>query len=144
MLAVAAILAGSCSADESSPVPAGTSSPLTPSTRVEAGPALVDIVVEPGTGTDFVGAIEDVVAQSCRRDPAGWRTEGTVTNSADAGSSYRIYTSFLDSEGALRALLQSDVPAVDPGLSGSWSGTVDLADDNLTCVLRVERSSTAG
>jgi hypothetical protein len=64
---------------------------------------------------------------------------GTVTNSSDGPASYRIYVSLLTAATDTRALTQVDVAEVAPGATEEWSTDAAVAEDDLSCVLRVER-----
>ncbi|WP_066082028.1 hypothetical protein [Pseudoclavibacter albus] len=92
----------------------------------------------PGTASNYEGAATDVKTEQCERAGDVWKIGGTVTNSAEASREYRIYVSLL-SDTDTRALQQVDVKAIEAGASEKWSTEIPLAEDNLKCVLRVER-----
>ena len=100
--------------------------------------AVTEVQDMPGSVENYEGAATDVKTEQCERSGDVWKVGGTVTNSADASREYRIYVSLL-SDTDTRALQQVDVPAIEAGASEKWSTEVPLAEDNLKCVLRVER-----
>lgn len=113
--------------------------PTPTATETEAAPGITDIQDTPGSGEGLVGALSDTQVATCERDGDAWTVDGTVKNSSDAAASYRIYVSLLTASGETRALTQVNVDAIDAGAESEWSTSVDLAEDDLDCVLRVER-----
>lgn len=131
VLAVAGILtlAGCTGGTETTaPTPSATTTPSD----------YVDITDQPGSGDDFVGALEDTEVTGCAADGDEWKVTGTVTNPADDAQSYRIYVSLLDGTDTL-GVSQVDVDDVAAGESTDWSATLPVSGDDLDCVLRVER-----
>jgi hypothetical protein len=133
------LVACAANGDESSQLPSESS--LETSTTVAKTPPEIRIFVQPGTADDFEGARDDVTSESCTREEGQWLTSGTVRNSGDQPSDYRIYTTFNDDDGDLRALVQTDVNDVAPGAQAEWQNGAFLPEENVTCILRVERIS---
>jgi hypothetical protein len=100
------------------------------------------VSVSPGTGTEFEGAVADVSELNCAAEEDRWVVGGKVTNPTDTAADYRIYVSFLDGTGGTRGLLEVDSTDVAPGATAQWQGEMLLAETELTCVLRVERTPT--
>lgn len=114
----------------------------TPSTLAESlEPGVTDITDAPGSGEGLVGAAADAVTDTCEASGEGWATTGTVTNPTDAAVDYRIYVSLLNGANDTRGLQQVDVVDVAPGATSIWESLIAVPDDDLTCVLRVERYS---
>lgn len=124
--------------DDADPSPSASASP-SPSASADEAPGITDITDTPGSGEGLVGALADSAVTTCEAADGGWTVAGTVTNPTDAPALYRIYVSLLDAAGGTRALTQVDVPDAEPAAATEWSTTIDLADEGLTCVLRVER-----
>lgn len=104
--------------------------------------AVTNISVQPGLSKDkFVGAATDVKTETCAANATGWGAAGTVTNKSGANAKYRIYVAF-NAKGSTdtRALVQSDV-AVANGKTEKWTASAKLADKDLICILRVERTT---
>jgi hypothetical protein len=120
---------------EPAPTPTETQAP-------ESG--ITDITDAPGSGEGLVGALADTTVDTCELGDGEWNVDGTVTNSSDASASYRIYVSLLNEGGETRSLTQVDVPAIDAGAETEWSTTVALDEEDLSCVLRVERYGAYG
>ncbi|MCE9622288.1 MAG: hypothetical protein K8R99_08095 [Actinomycetia bacterium] len=99
---------------------------------------VTDVVHNPATG-EFVGAVEDVTAQTCDKEADGWRVTGTATNPTGDAVDYRIYVSLLDGASATRALVETEVLAVAASAAGTFDVLIPIPDDDLRCVLRVER-----
>ena len=116
----------------------GSSTTDQPSATV---PAITDVANPPATG-EYVGALVDVANQTCEQISDGWQVTGVATNPTSAAVDYRIYISLLDGAGATRALVETDVLAVAPGASGAFDTLIPMPDNNLRCVLRVERRTT--
>lgn len=140
-LIAAAMLAGGlmtgCTATETEPTPTPTAS-----AQVQE-PGVTDIVDAPGSGEGLVGAAVDATTDSCEPSGDGWAVSGTVTNPTEAPVDYRIYVSLLDGANDTRGLQQVDVTAVEPGATSTWESRIAVADEDLTCVLRVERYAAA-
>lgn len=99
---------------------------------------IIEIAHDPASG-DFVGALDDVTDQTCEHEADGWRVAGSATNPSSDTVDYRIYISLLNGESTTRALVESELLAVAPGASATFDELIDLPDDDLRCVLRVER-----
>jgi hypothetical protein len=131
--ALALLLAG-CTADAApKPTPTASASATAPA------PGITDITDTPGSGENLVGALSDSAVTTCERSDDSWKVAGTVTNSSDGPASYRIYVSLLTAATDTRALTQVDVAEVAPGATEEWSTDAAVAEDDLSCVLRVER-----
>ena len=109
------------------------------SAAAEQTPGVTDITDAPGTGENLQGALADSTVDQCERDGDEWIVNGSVTNSTDANATYRIYVSLLNGANDTRALTQVDVDATEPGATTDWETVIPVAEDELTCVLRVER-----
>lgn len=128
-------LAG-CTPDGPKPTPSATAT----------GPAeggVTDITDAPGTGEGLVGALSDTQVTTCELADGQWAVEGTATNSSDTSATYRIYVSLLTAGGDTRSLTQVDVEPLEPGAETKWSTTVAVDEEDLNCVLRVERYAVA-
>ncbi len=104
--------------------------------------AVTNISIQPGLSKDkFVGAATDVKTERCSADATGWSASGTVTNTSGSNATYRIYVAF-NAKGSTdtRGLVQADV-AVSNGKTEKWKATAKLADKDLICILRVERTT---
>ncbi len=104
--------------------------------------AVSQVSVQPGQSTDkFVGAASDVTTDVCTQDGGTWKVSGKVKNSSGAAANYRIYVA-LNRKGSTdtRGLLQVD-KTVQDGKSEDWSTSAELADNDLICILRVERTA---
>lgn len=99
---------------------------------------ITDVAHPPASG-DFVGALVDVTAQTCDREADGWHVTGTATNPTADAVDYRIYVSLLNGASATRALVETEVLAVAAGAAGTFDVLIPIPDDDLRCVLRVER-----
>lgn len=126
----AVLLTVGCTGAEPEPTP-------TPSATT-APPTVTDIQDAPGSGGEFTGAVADTTVE-CAAGDDGWAASGTVTNPTDGVADYRIYVSFLDAAGGTRGVVQVDVDGVAAGASQDWQTTAALPDEELSCVLRVER-----
>ena len=124
-------LAG-CTAGEPAPKP-------TASADAEQTPGITDITDTPGSGEDLVGAIADNTMGACERTGDEWTVSGTLKNPTDDGADYRVYVSLLNGANDTRALVQVDVEGVEAGGDKDWTTQIPVAEDDLTCVLRVER-----
>ncbi|MBH0008180.1 hypothetical protein [Salinibacterium sp. SWN1162] len=117
----------------------GQPEPEETSSSAEQTPGVTDISDAPGTGEDLEGALTDSTVNECERTGDEWTVSGVVTNSTDASVTYRIYVSLLNGANDTRALTQVDVDATEPGDTSDWETVIPVAEDELTCVLRVER-----
>lgn len=132
-----ALAAGCTPLEDDAATPEKSTTPDAPTSST------VDVSVYPGTSEDgFEGAIKDASVGQCAATESGWIVEGTLTNSADVESSYRVYISLLDgASAATLSLIQVDVPSVPVGETAEWSGSLGAAaDGDHSCVLRVERT----
>ena len=99
---------------------------------------LTDVVHNPASG-DFVGALEDVTQQTCDQQADGWRVTGKATNPTSGVVDYRIYVSLLNGESTTRALVETELRAVAANGNTTFDVMIPIPDDDLRCVLRVER-----
>ncbi|MET0296460.1 MAG: hypothetical protein ABW024_03600 [Microbacterium sp.] len=140
-LAAALLIAGGalagCTGGDPEPTPTSTA------TDAAAEPGVTDITDAPGSGEGLTGALADTTTDTCEKSGDGWSVVGTVTNSSDAAADYRIYVSLLNGANDTRGLQQVNVTAVEPGATNDWESSIAVADDDLTCVLRVERYPAA-
>jgi hypothetical protein len=107
-------------------------------TTTSAVADVTDVQHSPGSG-DFVGALADVTEQTCDQQADGWRVTGRATNPTAAAVDYRIYVSLLDGASATRALVETNLLAVAPSSVGIFDVLIPIPDNDLRCVLRVER-----
>ncbi|EAR25951.1 hypothetical protein A20C1_08723 [marine actinobacterium PHSC20C1] len=117
----------------------GQPEPTESSAASEQTPGITDITDAPGTGENLQGALADSTVEECKRSGDEWTVSGTVTNSTAASVTYRIYVSLLNGANDTRALTQVDVDATEPGATADWKISIPVAEDDLSCVLRVER-----
>lgn len=110
-------------------------------TAESLAPGITDIDDTPGSGENLEGALADSKVATCERDGDEWTVDGTVTNPTDAEADYRIYVSLLNGTNDTRALVQVDVDGVAPDATEDWDVSIPVAEDELSCVLRVERYS---
>ncbi|MGV8913337.1 MAG: hypothetical protein ACOH14_12055 [Rhodoglobus sp.] len=113
--------------------------PTESSAAAEQTPGITDITDAPGTGENLQGALADSTVDECKRAGDEWTVAGSVTNSTDTSVTYRIYVSLLNGSNDTRALTQVDIEATEPGATADWSIAIPVAEDELSCVLRVER-----
>lgn len=106
-------------------------------------PDITEIVHQPASG-DFVGALADITDHTCEKTVDGWRVTGTATNPTNDTADYRIYVSLINGSAATRALVETEVAGVAAGQGGSFDTLIALPDDDLRCVLRVERRAPGG
>ena len=99
---------------------------------------LTDVVHNPASG-DFVGALEDVTQQTCDQQTDGWHVTGKATNPTSDVVDYRIYVSLLNGESTTRALVETELLAVAANGNAIFDVMIPIPDDDLHCVLRVER-----
>ena len=107
-------------------------------------PAVVDVTDEPGqSGDDFVDARSDTTLDRCESVDGKFTAEGEVTNSSGVDAAYRIYVSFNLTDSPLsRGLVQVDLDVAD-GATEKWEATAELEEEDLDCILRVERVGAA-
>lgn len=117
----------------------GTSA-LVPSATTTVPVAVVDVKVQPGTGSGFEGALKDVTDMRCESAGGVWSVSGNVTNPTAGPVNYRVYVSFVDDAGATPGLLEVDSDNVAVGATAAWTGSLEIGLDNLKCILRVERT----
>lgn len=103
-------------------------------------PAVVEVTDEPGLADDdFVGARSDTTLDRCEAADGQFVAAGEVTNSSGTDASYRIYVSFnLPDSAQSRGLIQVDLEVAD-GATEPWEASAPLEEDDLECILRVER-----
>jgi hypothetical protein len=104
-------------------------------------PAVTALTEQPGSSDDdFVGAAKDVKLESCKLSDGKWKANGTVTNASGADAKYRIYVA-LNAPGTTdtKAVVQVDAEVAD-GKTAKWSAEANVAQPDLTCILRVERA----
>jgi len=133
-LAAALLTAGlaGCTAGAPEPKPTKTA-------EATQAPGITDITDTPGSGENLVGALADNTMGDCVRDGDNWTISGTVANPTEATANYRIYVSMLNGANDTRALVQVDVDDVAAGGEQAWDTEIPVAEDDLSCVLRVER-----
>ncbi len=136
--ALVGVLAGCTAPDTDDAKPSPTGSP-SPEASESAPPSVTEITDTPGSGENLVGALADSAVSTCELEGDAWNVAGTVTNPTEDAADYRIYVSLLTADGGTRALQQVDVVGVDAAATEEWSATVAVADEGLSCVLRVER-----
>lgn len=116
----------------------------TPTKSAESiAPGITDIEDTPGSGPDLEGALADSKVTTCERDGDEWKVDGTVTNPTEDKAKYRIYVSLLSGTNDTRALVQVDVEDVAPDATEDWDVSIPVAEDGLSCILRVERYKKA-
>lgn len=118
---------------------AATPEPTPTKTAESLAPGITDIEDTPGSGENLEGALADSKVATCERDGDEWKVAGTVTNPTDTKAKYRIYVSLLSGTNDTRALVQVDVEDVEPEATEDWDVDIPVAEDELSCVLRVER-----
>lgn len=106
-------------------------------------PDITEIMNQPASG-DFVGALADITDHTCAKTIEGWRVTGTATNPTAGPADYRIYVSLINGAATTRALVETEVAGVAAGEGGSFDTVIALPDDDLRCVLRVERRASGG
>ena len=136
LTALALVLTGCTSSDDAKPKPTPSA---TETESAETSPGITEITDPPGSGENLVGALSDSSVTTCELQDGAWNVVGSVTNPTDGPVDYRIYVSLLNPESDTRALKQVDVPDVESGGTADWQTSIALADEGLTCVLRVER-----
>lgn len=91
-----------------------------------------------GSVEDYVGAMGDATVDSCDTEDGSLVATGTVTNSENDAQQYRIYVSAMDGSDT-RGIVQVDLDPLEGGATADWDASFDLADEGLSCILRVER-----
>jgi hypothetical protein len=119
-----------------SPTHSATESPSPKAT----GGVVTKITTQPGTSSNFVGALADVTVTKCDVGSAPATIEGSVTNPKKTAQSYRIYVSILTPDSTI-GVDEVDVNKVAPLAKKSWAGSLDAGAKGARCVLRVERSA---
>jgi hypothetical protein len=127
------VLAGCTPSPEPDPEPTETSS------DAAQEPGVTDIQDAPGSGEGLVGALADAETETCEAGDGAWISSGTVTNPTDAPANYRIYVSLLTGDNDTRGVQQVNVDGVEPEATADWESSIEVDDEDLTCVLRVER-----
>lgn len=134
------VVAGACSLVACSDAPGGADAEGSRAAVSTPGSVsdITEIIHAPGAG-EFVGALTDITNVTCVQVGEGLQVTGDATNSTSAPVDYRIYISLINGAATTRALVEAEVLAVAPGAVGSFDKLVSLSDDDLRCVLRVER-----
>ena len=109
------------------------------STTTSTVPFVSNAKNTPATLRHFVGAKDDVHDTKCAPHNGWWTARGKVTNSSTHRARYRIYVSFLKADTTV-GLAQVDVPPMRPHATRVWVTSVKVAQPDLRCILRVERS----
>ena len=120
----------------------GTAPSSVPSVTTTVPVAVVDVKVQPGTGSGFEGALKDVTDMRCESVGGVWSVSGNVTNPTAGPVNYRVYVSFVDDTAATPGLLEVDSDNVAAGATAAWTGSLEIGLANLKCILRVERTPT--
>lgn len=100
--------------------------------------AVIEMTDQPGSVDGYEGALEDAELETCEPQAGFLAVAGTVSNPEADDHDYRIYVSAMDG-GDTRGIVQLDVENVVAGETVEWSTEVELSDEDLECVLRVER-----
>ncbi|GAA4479509.1 hypothetical protein GCM10023190_22710 [Enteractinococcus fodinae] len=103
-----------------------------------ANQKVIEIADQPGSVEDYVGAAEDAEIDTCAAGGDSLDVAGTVTNPESETHDYLLYVSAM-TEGDTVGLVQVDVADVAGGDSAEWESQMDLAQEDIDCVLRVER-----
>lgn len=101
-------------------------------------PTYTDVKDPQGSVEGYEGAMEDAKVDTCSNDSGKLEVAGSVSNPTGEPKQYRIYVSAMAKQDT-RGIAQIDVPTLDPGETTKWDTTLDLSDDGLKCLLRVER-----
>ena len=143
LIVVGIVLLAACSASSDSSQPSAVQSsgqgtiPATSSTVAD----IIDTEHEPASG-EFVGALSDISNQTCEQQDDGWHVTGEATNPTAATVDYRIYISLVNGATVTRGLVETEVLSVAAGSVGDFDTVIALPDNDLRCILRVERRST--
>lgn len=103
-----------------------------------ANQKVIEIADQPGSVEDYVGAAEDAEIDTCAAGGDGLDVAGTVTNPESDTHDYRLYVSAM-TDGDTVGLVQVDVADVAGGETAEWASQMDLVQEDINCVLRVER-----
>ncbi len=136
-----AACAGESRNDSDSVVTEGETSGIVGADPTATTVADITDVVHPAASGEFVGALADVTAHTCSPEAGGWRVIGVVSNPTISSVDYRIFISLLNGVSTTRALVETEVLGVAGGGTGEFNTVIALPDDDLHCVLRVERRS---
>lgn len=101
---------------------------------------VIEVSEQPGSVEDYVGAMEDAEVDTCSAGGSGLEVAGTVTNPESDPQDYRIFVSAMTEDDTV-GLVQVDVADVAGGDTAEWETQMDLTQEDLDCVLRVERFS---
>lgn len=101
---------------------------------------VIEVSDQPGSVEDYVGAKEDAEVETCDASSDGLEVAGTITNPESDAQDYRIFVSAM-SAGDTAGLVQVVVANVAGGETAEWETQMDLTQEDLDCVLRVERFS---
>lgn len=110
------------------------------SSATEGDQKVIEVADQPGSVEDYVGAMEDAEVETCDAGGDGLDVAGTVTNPESDTQDYRIFVSAMTADDTV-GLVQVDVADVAGGETAEWETQMDLTQENLDCVLRVERFS---
>lgn len=99
---------------------------------------VIEMPDQPGSVEDYEGALEDADLETCESQDGALQVPGTVTNPESEELDYRIYVSAMDGNGT-QGIVQVDVTGVAGGDPAEWSTKINLSNEDLDCVLRVER-----
>jgi len=135
LVMVGALSLAACSDESNTSDPVGADTVVsTPTTAAD----ILDTIHAPATG-DFVGALVDITNDTCERVSEGWHVTGEATNPTAAAVDYRVYISLINGATTTRALVETEILSVAPGAVGAFDTVIAMPEDNLRCVLRVER-----
>ena len=115
----------------------GSSEAETPEGAAEGDDKVIEITDQPGSIDDYVGALEDVELETCATG-GSLGVAGTVTNPESEAQNYRIFVSAMSADDTV-GLVQVNVDDVAGGETAQWDTQMDLNQEDLDCVLRVER-----
>jgi len=106
----------------------------------QADKKVIELTDQPGSVEDYTGALEDAELETCSHGAGGLEVAGTVSNPETSAQDYRIYISAMAGDDTV-GLVQVDVDNVAGGDTAEWDNLLDLTQEDLECVLRVERFS---
>jgi hypothetical protein len=131
-----------CSSDSAEP--ASTTKPEKTTTTAAQTPTtqLTDIEHQPGEGK-YEGALADVTNAKCERSEGGWTATGTAKNPTKAAADYRIFISLLTAKDVTRGVVEVKLDQLGAGESTDYTQDLKVDEDDLHCVLRVERRASA-
>lgn len=104
----------------------------------EKKPTYTDVQDPQGSVEGYEGAVEDAKVDTCSNESGKLEVAGSVSNPTGEPKQYRIYVSAMAKRDT-RGITQVDIPTLDPGESTKWDTALELSDDGLKCLLRVER-----